>query len=316
MNNSQSRALFLGLALLLPSTATLAGEPIPGVDVELGKNPGGIRVSVPTGADGSYQFKRLAAGRYDLSVGGRRVQTISVGGKGGLGGVLSSENGKASITFNGQVVVMSDPPSAIINTSRSNIKRPSIAKGGDTLTGIHVAAGDLNGDGVVPDLPGAAISTSRSNIKRPGMAVQQEDANDKPPGLIGEPIPGVDIYLGKNPGGSIVASATTDNQGAFHFNKLPIGNYTLKLNGQPGQSLTVEADGIAGGKVMRGPEGQMSIFDRWGNSYTSDVSVRKTADTPVEFGNGNTMGAGPSPGIGTGMSPGTGMGSAMGPGRP
>jgi hypothetical protein len=167
-----------------------------------------------------------------------------------------------------------------------------------------------------------------------GTAPPPKGGDGKLPGIMGEPITGVDVNLGKNPGGSIVASSKTDKQGAFHFDKLPAGNYKLILPGLPSQSLTVGPDGIVDGKVMRGSDGSMSIFDRWGNLYTApsltaegcppaclegDVQL-KAAENPVGFGSGNTMGAGTGmgagPGMGPGMSPGAGpaMGGPMSPG--
>ena len=84
------RALVLGLALALPATTALAiGEPIPGIDIVvkcLGCTPPFHGIPVPTGADGSYQFKGLAPGKYELSIAGRRVQTITIGDKGSISG--------------------------------------------------------------------------------------------------------------------------------------------------------------------------------------------------------------------------------------
>ncbi|UUZ67833.1 carboxypeptidase-like regulatory domain-containing protein [Polaromonas sp. P2-4] len=139
--------------MLLPGAAALAGDPIPGVDVKLGKNPGGsIMVSAATGADGAYQFKGLAPGNYDLFVGGQRVQTISVGANRSISGVLSRDGGKASITFNGQVGVVPDLPSAPASTTRSHLPRSSKVAENEsprpTNRGMTVAPGDVNGDGV------------------------------------------------------------------------------------------------------------------------------------------------------------------------
>ena len=77
--------------------------------------------------------------------------------------------------------------------------------------------------------------------------------------LAGDPIPGVDVKLGKNPGGSIVASSQTDSQGNFHFDKLPAGNYTLKLPGLPDQSFTVGAEGSISAVLSKEPDGTASI---------------------------------------------------------
>lgn len=458
-----ARILLVGMALLLPGSAALAGEPIPGVDIYLGKIPGGIAVSAPTGSDGAYKFTGLVAGNYDLSVGGQRVQTVTVGANQGISGVLSSEpGGKASITFNGQVGVVPDLPGAPVSTSRSN-KKAGIAKGErsplpttegtttDPRNGVGgtgggrlafagtddansalasvsttrgTAPGPTGGDGKLPgklrvirvinnsetdtatveaingvggmgggrpkaggaidgvnadssnrdhidqdaqtDIKkrtavqsggsgdartrvSADVSTLRGTASGPdggsgklplrglagepvpgvettdvsrtrGAAPLPNGGGDKLPGLAGEPIPGVDVELGKNPGG-IVASSRTDSQGNFHFENLPAGNYELTLPGLPAQSLNVGADGIAGGNVMRGPDGSMSIFDRWGNRTAASPKGggSKTAEKPVGFGSGNTMGAGPG-GMGPGpmspslMSPGAMNPGAMSPG--
>ncbi|MES2141219.1 MAG: PKD-like domain-containing protein [Bacteroidota bacterium] len=46
----------------------------------------------------------------------------------------------------------------------------------------------------------------------------------------GEPIEGVDVKLGKNPGGSIVATTTTDSTGHFTFSGVSNGNYTIYVD--------------------------------------------------------------------------------------
>lgn len=399
-------ALALGLALAFPGAAMASNKPIPGIDIVVKKSPGGIAVSVPTGADGAYKFTGLAAGKYDLSVGGQRVQTITVGANQGIAGTLNRESdGTASLRINGQTeVVPIGPAGAPVVTSRSNKKHSGTAKVADSESplpsnrGVRVATGDVNGDGraeilVRPGTTGGdtggdtgdhgqrailniisgaptgsadnlrvinnsetdtatveAINgiggtgggrftfkpTSRgadsANVETSNRDHIDQDAETdiKKRAAVqpGGPIPGIDVKLGSpggNPGGgSIMVTARTDKQGTFHFDKLPAGNYTLTLPGLPSQSLTVGADGVAGGKVMRGPDGSVSIFDRWGNSLTApsakagdvkqdtpdQTAGRKAAESPVGFGSGNNaMGAGP--GAGPGMSP---PGAAMGGG--
>ncbi|MDO9186392.1 MAG: YCF48-related protein [Bacteroidia bacterium] len=46
----------------------------------------------------------------------------------------------------------------------------------------------------------------------------------------GDPIPGVDVKLGKNPGGSIAATANTDSSGHFTFSGVADGNYTIYVD--------------------------------------------------------------------------------------
>ncbi|MGZ3903921.1 MAG: YCF48-related protein [Bacteroidia bacterium] len=47
---------------------------------------------------------------------------------------------------------------------------------------------------------------------------------------LGAPLKGVDIKLGKNPGGSPVARTTSDNNGDYQFNNIPVGNYKIYVN--------------------------------------------------------------------------------------
>ena len=404
------RALVLGLALALPATTALAiGEPIPGIDIVvkcLGCTPPFHGIPVPTGADGSYQFKGLAPGKYELSIAGRRVQTITIGDKGSISGdgnnyssgsnqaawgsisgVLSREpGGKASITFNGKVGVVPDLPGAPISTTRSNIKRPGISAenepprdvlpgeantamgdvsttrgtaprrdGGNVKSGISnqglavdPVPGDLNGDGrrvantvnPVNDAPGIAGEPVKggapSPIVVPGTLAIDGEANsalvgvsttrgtappppkggDKtPPGIAGDPVPGTSVGLDHDPGGERV-STITGQDGIYQFTKLQAGKYKLTVPGLPPQSVTVGDDGIAGGKVMRGSDGSLSIFDRWGNIVASSPKNDgiKAAGTPFGFGSGNTPGFGPGTGAGPGMGPGMvpGAGPAIG----
>ena len=56
-------ALFLGLF----AGSASAGDPIPGLDVKLGKNPGGQGIHATTDSSGHFVFENLAAGTYTLA---------------------------------------------------------------------------------------------------------------------------------------------------------------------------------------------------------------------------------------------------------
>lgn len=102
----------------------------------------------------------------------------------------------------------------------------------------------------------------------------------------GEPIPGVDVKLGKNPGGSVIVVATTDREGRFSARvRVERGEYAVSTACAPRQTcpanrqLTLTVDGrpvrpdargvylfpVGGslGTVML--SGRVEIFDRWGN---------------------------------------------------
>jgi subtilisin-like proprotein convertase family protein len=46
----------------------------------------------------------------------------------------------------------------------------------------------------------------------------------------GDPVPGVDVKLGRNPGGQLVAGVPTDGNGEYEFMNVPLGNYTVYVD--------------------------------------------------------------------------------------
>ncbi|TAM45840.1 MAG: carboxypeptidase regulatory-like domain-containing protein [Acidobacteria bacterium] len=91
-------------------------------------------------------------------------------------------------------------------------------------------------------------------------------------GVMGAPLKGVDVKLGKPPGGG-AAARTTDDRGAFDFGVVPKGTYvlTVALHGAPGiappaqalqrgsaassaapQTCLIEIDGAVGGPMVIG----------------------------------------------------------------
>jgi len=86
--------------------------------------------------------------------------------------------------------------------------------------------------------------------------------------LAGAPLKGIDVKLGKNPGGGC-AARTTDSSGKANFGVWPKGNYTLsftpaaspkagnppastaKTAGLVAQKLHVTIQGATGGKIER-----------------------------------------------------------------
>lgn len=57
-------------------------DPIPGVDMKLGRNPGGIMIHTKTDKDGNFVFENLAAGQYELTVNRPQTPTTTKGSTG------------------------------------------------------------------------------------------------------------------------------------------------------------------------------------------------------------------------------------------
>jgi hypothetical protein len=69
------------------------------------------------------------------------------------------------------------------------------------------------------------------------------------PALAGAPLKGVDVKLGRNPGG-LVAARTTTADGSFNFGVLPKGSYVIKLGGTGGAAV-LKLEGASGGAVEK-----------------------------------------------------------------
>ena len=69
--------------------------------------------------------------------------------------------------------------------------------------------------------------TTRSGSFVPALLIAAAVALVAGDALAGAPLKGVDVKLGRNPGGGAAARATTDQNGAFTFGDLPPGSYAL-----------------------------------------------------------------------------------------
>ena len=93
--------LLAPLVLVSFAGTALAGDPIPGLDVKLGKNPGGIAFAqTKTGKDGRFVFDNLAAGSYhlqalqDVSTTRQSINTA----KSNIKGQMAVVNGNQEVT--------------------------------------------------------------------------------------------------------------------------------------------------------------------------------------------------------------------------
>jgi hypothetical protein len=84
-------------------------------------------------------------------------------------------------------------------------------------------------------------------------------AQKGPTTVSGAPLKGVDVKLGKNPGGGAAARTTTDRDGKFNLGVVPAGSYILILekpmsteNSAPVKPIVVSIKGAVGGQVKTG----------------------------------------------------------------
>lgn len=148
---------------------------------------------------------------------------------------------------------------------------------------------DRNDAGAKPFVPGGGAALERldlgdvvieAGVKGARMSANEASANgalknaSTLPGEDGKlpgtatPAAGIPVGLEGGPG-SVRVSARTDEHGAFDFAKLPAGKYKLVIDGQASRSVSVGEEGKVGGQLMRGSDGSVSIFDRWGNLHSA-----------------------------------------------
>lgn len=87
------------VALALAATPVLAGAPLKGVDVKLGRNPGGMVAARTTGGDGSFDFGVLPKGRYVMSfagAGGAAVVNLKGSAEGAINKAVAIAKGSAA----------------------------------------------------------------------------------------------------------------------------------------------------------------------------------------------------------------------------
>jgi hypothetical protein len=113
---------------------------------------------------------------------------------------------------------------AKITKSRSNIQNNRTINNEETddiwsprsnIKPLNVASGDVDGDGKTELLVGGFV---------PGGGVISSAAMSP-----GEPIPGIDVKLGKNPGGQSLQTTTSNANGEFEFTNLKAGDYTFTI---------------------------------------------------------------------------------------
>jgi hypothetical protein len=104
-------------------------------------------------------------------------------------------------------------------------------------------------------------------------------AQKGPQSTEGAPLKGVDVKLGRNPGGSAAARTfTTDKNGKVDFGVLPKGSYSLQLvssEKKDGLKTSAEVDGVIYTITVTGTDGGTVVMN-W------DVTKNKAFKPPVE----------------------------------
>ncbi|MGC1460624.1 MAG: hypothetical protein WA802_00395 [Terracidiphilus sp.] len=107
--------------------------------------------------------------------------------------------------------------------------------------------------------------------------------------LAGAPLKGIDVKLGKNPGGGC-AARTTDGSGKANFGVWPKGNYTLSLNeavtSEPSVKSTVRTQAAPSNpSTLLPPKMHLSIMGTTSGKVERDVAptTASARALPVEF---------------------------------
>ena len=96
-------------------------------------------------------------------------------------------------------------------------------------------------------------SVITSQIKTPASHLKPMPGGELA-SLYGAPLKGVDVKLGKNPGGKAAARTTTNDKGEFTFDILPKGEYVLTVS-LPAEQTSAGKQAVAGALPTVDPEG-------------------------------------------------------------
>lgn len=174
------------------TSALVAGQPIKGVIVKGGKNPGGNMMTIITNDDGEIELKGLEAGDYKFTVSApEQAAGKSINEK----GIKRSE----------------DAASGRLSMTPTTTKQTQGASFGEKVAGgLQSGAGALS--------QGASKSISEKGVSSTKGRPKNRVASP------GSPIGGIVVKGGKNPGGNMMVVTTNDN-GEFELNGLEAGDY-------------------------------------------------------------------------------------------
>nr|WP_067055766.1 hypothetical protein [Mucilaginibacter sp. L294] len=199
------------------TSALVAGQPIKGVIVKGGKNPGENMIGVVANNNGEIELKGLEAGDYKFTV----IAPEEPAGK------SISEKGVSSTKGRPKNMVFSpgNPIGGIIvkggkNPGGSMMVITTNDNGEFELNGIE--AGDYKFTVTAPEPSNAEATTDEHRTYTGGRRVETSAL------AAGNPIGGIIVKGGKNPGGSMIA-VVTDNNGVIELKGLEVGDYKFTI---------------------------------------------------------------------------------------
>jgi len=177
-------------------SALVAGQPIKGVIVKGGKNPGENTIAVVTNNNGEIAFKGLEAGNYKFTV------------------TMPEEPAGKSINEKG-IKRSEDAASNRLSMTPTTTKQTQGANFGEKVAGgLQTGAGSIS--------QGAGKSISEKGVS---------STKGRPNNMVfspGSPIGGIVVKGGKNPGGSMMV-ITTNGNGEFELNGIEAGDYIFTV---------------------------------------------------------------------------------------
>jgi hypothetical protein len=180
------------------TSALAAGNPIGGVIVKGGKNPGGSMMAVVANGNGEIELKGLEAGNYKFTV------------------TAPEEPAGKSINEKG----LNAMPNRLSMTTTSTKQTQGANFGEKVASDLQSGAGALS-QGASKSISEKGVSSTKGRPKNMVFAP-------------GNPIGGIIVKGGKNPGGSMMVITANDN-GEFELNGIEAGDYkfTITAPGQP-----------------------------------------------------------------------------------
>ncbi len=205
--------------------AARPGAPIGGVVVKGGKNPGGQMFTTTTNGNGDIEFKNLPAGNYKFTLTAptepKQYESFRKGWDGTVKGGSKAESKTTNPLYEGNANTGTNPLA-----NPSNAAKPGGPIGGIVVKGGKNPGGQMN---IISNSQGEFTFTNgeaadfKFTIETPETTADNGNA-----GRPGEPIGGIIVKGGRNPGGQMFTT-TTNGNGDIEFKNLPAGNYKFTL---------------------------------------------------------------------------------------